>query len=246
MSEKIIVNGMWLGGRLTHLEMMTMQSFTSFGHQFNLWHYHDLDAKLPNGVVACDGNEILPKDMIFRYPPVMMLGFGHNSYVGFSELFRYKVLYEIGGWWSDMDVTCLKPLDLVTDDYWFRNHGVLSVVGNIMKAPPKSELMKLCFDRAVVEVNAQQDDWHHAIRILCYYIEYLGLSKYIHRDLCNLDRLDRVLPYLQQDLSLKQLPENWMFIHWMNSVIDKFGYKKGSIFEQLLHKHSYQGSKLFI
>jgi len=29
----------------------------------------------------------------------------------YSDLFRYSVLHQMGGWWSDLDVVCLKPFD---------------------------------------------------------------------------------------------------------------------------------------
>jgi hypothetical protein len=240
-----MINGLWLGeDHLSPLEILTLKSFTHFGCEFHLWTYKPVKNKLPAGVVIRDGREILPQHRIFRYPEEMLLGFGGRSFVGFSEIFRYKVLYDLGGWWSDMDVTLLKPLD-IEDEYFFRIHGVLSVVGNIMKVPPKSELMKLCYERASLEVNEHQNDWYHAIRILCYYIEFLGLSKYIRADVCNLDRLDHILPFIQQPGSLSEIPQNWYFIHWMNSVLDK-KYKPGSIYEQLLKMHDCQERTLLL
>lgn len=240
MSQKIIVNGLWLGKNgLKQMEILTIKSFAAQGAEFHLWHYGDVQGKMPEGVILRDGNEILPKEKIFRYPSNMLLGFGGNSFVGFSEIFRYKVLYEIGGWWSDMDVVCLKPLDLIKDDYWFRFHGVLSVVGNIMKCPPKSELMKRCFERAVIEVNEKQRDWHHAIRILCYNIEFLGLDKYIHYDECNLDRLDHVRHLIEEKAQNWMIPQKWQFIHWMNSVITK-EYAVGSVMDELYKAHGIQ------
>jgi hypothetical protein len=245
MADKTVVNGLWLGNsKLTPLEMLTLNSFSRHGAEFHLWCYEKINTPLPPQIVIRNGNEILPKERIFKYPQKMMLNFGAGSYVGFSEIFRYKVLYDIGGWWSDMDVTCLKPIEDIEDPYFFRNHGVLSVVGNIMKVPPKSELMRLCYERASVEVNSQQDDWHHAIRILCYYIEYLGLSHYIHKDACNLDRLDSIWPYINEEMELDQIPRTWRFIHWMNSVIPKM-YKKNSIFEKLLEEYEYKIKPIF-
>lgn len=164
----------------------------------------------------------------------MILEFGGESYAGFSDVFRYKVLYEYGGWWTDLDVTYLKPISEITDPYWFRFHGVLSVVGNIMKVPVKSELMKESFEKAFKEHNGQQRDWHHAIRILCFYIELLGLSKYIHYEECNLDRLDRVSPLV---LSTIEYPSNWRFIHWMNSVVSK-DYVENSTMDKLYKKYN--------
>jgi hypothetical protein len=235
MSNKIIVNSLWIGNALLKpIEILTVKSFIDMGAEFVLWHYDPIRTKLPKETILRDGRELIPEDKMFRYPENMMLGFGENSFVGFSEIFRYKTLYEFGGWWSDMDVVCLKPLSEINEDYWFRNHGVLSVVGNIMKCPAKSNLMKLCYEKAVEEVNAYQDDWHHAIRILCYYIEFLGLSKFIHKNECNLDRLPNVLNLLYDKNFV--LPNEWRFIHWMNSVIPQ-NYSENSIMDNLFKKY---------
>ena len=247
MNKKNIVNGLWVGdNRLTHLELLTLKSFVEQGAEFHLWSYDKIRTPLPKGVILRDGCEILPRDRMFRYPKDMLLGFGGNSFVGFSEIFRYKVLYELGGWWSDMDVTLLKPLELIEEPYFFRTHGVLSVVGNIMKCPPQSELMKLCYERACLEVNETQTDWHHAIRILCYYIEFLGLSKYIRHDVCNLDRLDLIWPYIRRTGELSAIPPQWHFIHWMNSVVEKHSYVFGSVFHRLLEKYNCQEIKVIL
>lgn len=246
MSDKTVVNALWLGShKLSPLEMLTLNSFSHFGAEFNLWCYDSISNSMPSGVTVRDGNEILPKDKIFKYPPKMLLGWGGGSYVGFSEIFRYKVLYDLGGWWSDMDVTCLKPLNEIKDDYWFRFHGVLSVVGNIMKVPPHSELMRRCYHKAVVEVNDRQDDWHHAIRILCYNIENLSLSGYIHNDACNLDRIDSVWPFYLSKTDLQSIPDTWLFMHWMNSVLPK-AYKADSVFEKLLCRFNCGPKPIFL
>ena len=235
MNTDRLVHGLWIGSpNLKPMEILTLKSFVDMGAEFILWHYEPIRTKLPQGVVLKDGRELIPENNIFRYPDNMILGFGGGSYAGFSDVFRYKVLYEYGGWWTDLDVACLKPLSEVTDPYWFRFHGVLSVVGNIMKVPAKSELMAKSFERAFAEHNGQQKDWHHAIRILCFYIELFDLSKYIHFDECNLDRLDRVTPLI---LDTVQYPEHWRFIHWMNSVIPK-DCVRGSVMDKLYSKYN--------
>jgi hypothetical protein len=242
--KKQTVHSLWIGeNQLDAFQLLTLKSFSEMGAEFNLWTYDDIKIKNIKNVLVKNANEIIEKEKIFKYPSKMLLGFGQNSYVGFSELFRYKVLYELGGWWSDMDVVCLKPLEETTDEYWFRFHGILSVVGNIMKCPPKSELMRLCYDRAIKEVNSEQDDWHHAIRILCFYIEYLDLEKFIHKYECNLDRVEPVRKLLD-DTSFR-IPEDWKFIHWMNSVIDK-NYVKNSVLDVLYKRHNIKTFKSFI
>lgn len=229
-----LVHALWIGRELQPLELLTIKSFLDMGADFNFWHYQPLSTKLPKEVKLRNANEILPESSIFRYPKNTYLGFGGGSFAGFSDVFRYKVLYEFGGWWTDMDVTCLKPLNEVTEDYWFRFHGVLSVVANIIKCPPKSRLMGLCFNRAIKEMNANQRDWHHGIKILCYYIEFLNLSKYIHYEECNFDRPDFVNKFITR--SCDPVPKNWRFIHWMNTVIDK-NQVNGSALDNLYKKY---------
>lgn len=230
------VHALWIGRtELGPLEILTIKSFQRHGAAFNLWTFGPIK-NIPFGTTVRDGNEILPESRIFRYPPVMYMNHGANSLVGFSELFRYKVLYEHGGWWSDMDVTCLKPLSIHTTDYYFRFHGVLSVVGNIMKCPPRSELMRLCFERSDQEINETTKDWHQAIRILCYYIEFLGLSQYIRYDTCNLDIAhDFYRDYLDRPGSLDQIPEGYDFLHWMNSMNPRCA--QGSVLDLLFKKY---------
>lgn len=234
MDQNKLVHGLWIGNpNLGPLEKLTIYSFLDMGAEFILWHYEPIRTKLPKEIVLRDAREMVSEDKIFRYPKDMILGFGGGSYAGFSDVFRYKVLYEYGGWWTDLDVACLKPISEITDPYWFRFHGSLSVVGNIMKVPPKSELMQKSFERAVIEHNGQQKDWHHAIRILCFYIELLNLSKYIHYEDCNLDRLDRVMPLV---LETVDYPKHWRFIHWMNSVVPK-ECARDSALERLYKKY---------
>jgi hypothetical protein len=232
--QKNLVHALWIGRELQPLEMLTISSFLDMGAEFNLWHYEPIKNRIPKEVKLRNANEILPEGAIFRYPKNTYLGFGGGSFAGFSDVFRYKVLYEYGGWWSDMDVTCLKQLKEVSDEYWFRFHGVLSVVANIIKCPPKSRLMKLCFDRAIKEMNENQRDWHHGIRILCYYIEFLNLSKFIHFEECNIDRPDFVNKFITR--SSESIPKNWRFIHWMNTVIDK-NQVDGSELDNLYKKY---------
>lgn len=232
-----VVNCLWMGSpKLSNLELLTLKSFTSMNVEIHLWHYDPIVTEIPKEVLLKNANEIIPREKTYKTPKKMMLGFGGGTYVGFSDVFRYKVLYEHGGWWSDMDVTLLKPIEDITDDYWFRNHGVLSTVGNIMKVPKQSELMKKCYDQASEEMNENQDDWHHAIRILCYHIENLGLSKFIHKKECNLDRMDWLSNFITEPGTLDLIPDQWRFIHWMNSNMPK-NYDPESVLGKLMRKY---------
>jgi hypothetical protein len=107
-----IVHGLWIGETLGKMELLTLRSFVRYGHEFHLWLYDDIATPLPAGVVVQDASEIIPRKAVFqRAETDFETGVGKGSYgAPFSDLFRYKLLYEKGGYWADMDVTCLRPL----------------------------------------------------------------------------------------------------------------------------------------
>ena len=110
--KPLIVHGLWIGPKLSPLELLTLNSFVRWGHEFNLWLYDPPETPLPAGAHPRDATRILPRERIFRKrmrdPET---GVGKGSVSPFSDLFRYKLLYELGGVWVDMDVTCLRPFN---------------------------------------------------------------------------------------------------------------------------------------
>ena len=87
-----------------------------------------------------DANEILARETVFRKRTTdSELDLGEGSYATFSDLFRTKLLYALGGIWVDMDVLCLRPFDF-EQPYVFRSHRLGSVM-NFIKCPPRSRLM---------------------------------------------------------------------------------------------------------
>lgn len=212
LPENKIINSLWIGDELSNLELLTIKSFLAKGHRFRLWLYDIVKTPLPVGVEICKAEQIIPKEKVFSYKYANEYGHGKGSYAGFSDIFRYKLLYEYGGWWVDMDVTCLKPFDFETP-YFFRNHHDLKVVGNVMKCPQGSELMMRCFTQATASVNEENTDWHKPINILNTNISDLVLENYIHQDISNPDRWEITSRYIwETDI----LPNHWYFIHWQN------------------------------
>jgi glycosyltransferase involved in cell wall biosynthesis len=206
-----IVHGMWIGTRLSKMELLTIKSFIRQGHEFHLWAYDDLGDQLPQGVVLEDATAIIPRDAIMRKAEVdPESGVGKGSLSPFSDLFRYKLLYEKGGYWVDMDVTCLKPLDFDTP-YVFRPHRV-GVVGNIMKCPPHSELMRTLYEQIAGEINPHSP-WLMTNRTLSQRVRDLGLERYIRTGIWNEESWAAIRP-----LALEQapMPSHWVAIHWLN------------------------------
>ncbi len=219
--ENIRVNGLWIGNVLNLPELLTINSFINNGHKFVLWAYDEIETELPQGLILKDASEIIPKEKVFCYKYSNQFGHGKGSYAGFSDIFRYKLLYEHGGWWTDMDVCCLKALNF-EDTYVFRTHHSLPVVGNIMKCPKKSELMAECYKIATEKVDENNRDWHLPIQILADNIKKLGLEDNI-RDFSNPDSWDVVRKMLKSNY---KYPEHWQVIHWVNEEWRRNGIPK--------------------
>lgn len=140
------VHCLWIGGPLSTMEKMALQSHLNVGHECHLWVYDRVEG-VPEGILIEDGNEILPAEEIFFY----QVGEGKGSVSAFSNLFRYTLIFQIGGWWCDTDVVCLRP-------FIFDNEYVLAterpdekktysqITTCAFKCPPKSDLMKYCLD----------------------------------------------------------------------------------------------------
>lgn len=208
------VHGLWIGNLLTNFELLTIFSFIEKGYTFHLWVYMPLQNKLPESVIICDANTIIPENKIFRYKEKSQFGTGKGSVAGFSDIFRYKLLYDVGGWWVDMDVTCLKPFDSDAP-YFFRGHHSLPVVGSVMKVPKASDLMLKCYTQAIASVDSSNKDWHKPVEILVNNIRELKLEEYIITDISNKDIFSEIEIFLFTNTAI---PDNWYFIHWCNEV----------------------------
>ena len=97
-----IIQSLWIGDRLSALERLSLASFLHHGHVVHLYVYDNV-AHVPEGVVLQDATTVLPAARIFKYRK-------RDSYAGFSNLFRYKLLHERGGCWTDVDLICLAPI----------------------------------------------------------------------------------------------------------------------------------------
>jgi hypothetical protein len=128
-----IIQSLWIGPRLTTMERLSIESFLRHGHEFHLYTYGDVEG-VPAGAVVRDGREILPAERIFVYRD-------SPSVSGFSNFFRYKLLYERGGWWVDADMVCLRPFAFEGAHVFASevSKGVTCVSSGAIRAPRGSE-----------------------------------------------------------------------------------------------------------
>lgn len=145
---------LWIRGDLSRLELLSVRSFLANGHGIHLYTYEP-SSNLPHGVQVKDAREIVPEDLAPMSPAAPFAG---GSMGAFSDWFRYHLLYARGGWWSDMDIVCLRP--------WQFPNGPLTAAteesgyGRIantcaMRFPAKHPLMEACCS-AVTTLNIRE------------------------------------------------------------------------------------------
>lgn len=96
---------LWVRGELSRMEMLSLRSFLAHGHAVHFYTYSP-PSRLPEGVVVCDARDIVPENLA---PPAATTPFTKGSMGAFSDYFRYNLLFQKGGWWSDLDVVALRP-----------------------------------------------------------------------------------------------------------------------------------------
>lgn len=145
---------LWIEGRLSRLERLSMASFIACGHPVELYTY-GLDNDPPPGVMVREATEILPATARFNYRGAI----GYDSLATFSNLFRYTLLYERGGIWCDADIVCLKPLlfaadipmfissELAIDQSGGKAQPQAKINSGAIQVPARHRLMEVCIDR---------------------------------------------------------------------------------------------------
>jgi len=147
----MIIASLWVGDKLTRLEKLSIQSFLNLGYEFHLFTYNFVNG-VPENTIIKDANEIMPHEEIFELS---------SSFLPFSDIWRYKMLYEKGGYWVDLDMIAVRPFNFGHDEYVISSErtikqgafkSILDYVPNIgiLKAPIHSpfylELYNKCRD----------------------------------------------------------------------------------------------------
>ncbi|TCJ11659.1 hypothetical protein EZJ19_14685 [Parasulfuritortus cantonensis] len=131
----------WHGRALSPYERLSIRSFLQQGFQVEVFAY--ARPRLPAGAVWRDAAEILPAARVFAYAG----GPGVGSYAAFSNLFRYKLLYELGGIWADSDLLCLRPFSDLPEAFVGRQDAD-TVNGAVMRFPPGSAVCGRLYEAA--------------------------------------------------------------------------------------------------
>lgn len=251
MDDNKIIRSLWIGNHLSPLELLCINSYLQNGHVVELYIYNNID-NVPPGVIIKDANLIIPREEIF----LISVGAHKNSYAMFANYFRYKLLYEIGGWWSDLDAVCLQPYDF-NQEYVFINektrHNSGRIANGIIKCPLRSDVMKYCVEatREIVESH-RIDRWGVTGPILLEQaISEFNLQAYgVPYEYFNPIGWFEIEKFISGKTSIKEIEtfNNTYSIHLFNSTWDvrnypRFGfYPKNSIYEALKRRYGVKNS----
>lgn len=140
-SQKPLIQSLWVGNKLSQMELLCLNSFVFHGHPFDLYCYEPLD-NIPEGVNLKDANQIIHESKVFKY-------IDRDTYSGFANLFRYTLLAQKGGIWVDTDVICMKPLEFPNDYMFATEHGGL-ITNCVIQVPRNSPLMQATLAQAEI------------------------------------------------------------------------------------------------
>ena len=222
--ENLVIQGMWIGSRLSPMEELSVRSFMAHGHEYHLYAYSQVE-NLPEGTVLRNANEIISSDNIFKYRD-------YDSYAGFADHFRYKLLLQNGGWWADLDLICLRRFDF-TVDYVFasedrapndetREHVNVGAI----KSPPGSQLLRYVWDVCQSKDPATLIWGEIGPRLFDEGVRKFGLESYVKRPsvFCPIPWFrwrDVIDPDFPSDF-----PEETYAVHMWNEMWRRDGFDK--------------------
>lgn len=132
-----VFNSYWGGCDLPPYARLSINSYVKQGHKYLLWTHDDLK-NVPDGVIVKDANEIIPRQAFYERD-------NWKKCLSFSDWFRYKLLYERGGWWVDTDAVMMPGAEVPEGEIIFWRGASYHVMNGIMKVTPGMKFLReLC------------------------------------------------------------------------------------------------------
>ena len=239
-NENKIIRGLWIGKELSPIEILCIKSYLQNGHEFELYIYDHIKS-IPDGTIIKDANRFFPRTEMLTITST----FG-SRYALFSDLFRYKLLFEKGGWWSDLDAICIKPFDM-DQEYIFMQHKYKGnedkVCSGVIKCPVNAPIMDSCFNSAKSMIESNHNLQYEVIgpAFLAKMVKEFGLEEHAWPPVY----FSPIAWYeIKKFLKPYVLDPSTYSIHLYNEVwtrynVSKYGiYSKNSIIGMLMQKHA--------
>jgi glycosyltransferase involved in cell wall biosynthesis len=235
-----IIQSLWIGSKLSVMEKLCIKSFINNGHIFHLYIYNNIE-DIPKECIVKDGNEILDRSEIFYHGE--SAGKSKGSIGAFSDLFRFKLLFDKGGYWVDMDMICLKYFNFGTE-YVFSSEQKINktesiVNAGVIKCPKNSNFAKYCFENSYYKDKSTLKWGEIGPAMVLRGIQEFKLERYVkswnyfcpihYNDIKNLMEPMDNHKYLTNS--------NWYGIHFWNEILRRNNYNKDKIKSKSLYEH---------
>ena len=147
-ADRYLLQSYWSDAPLSLLERACLVSWVAAGARVHLY-THDpipaLRAQIPpvarSHIDVRDANEILPRSAKFVYKGAAPKSKRADAFsaLPFSDVFRYEMLRQKGGWWMDMDIVLLRrlPTRVLRAPYCFVSERTLQAGAYKSKEPAK-------------------------------------------------------------------------------------------------------------
>ena len=156
-----VLNSVWVGETLGPLEQLCVLSGLAAGHPYHIYSYEPGRLSgVPEGAEVRDAAEVMPRERMVAYAEC-------GSFVLGSNFWRYEMLGQDLGYWVDLDLLLLKPLDFAQEYVFGREHEG-SINTAVVLAPADSGLVQdlINFPKAM-----RRPPWFGPRRSLNYYLK---------------------------------------------------------------------------
>ena len=129
------IGSLWIGGPLSWIELASIHSFVTTGHDYVLYSYEDI-SNAPEGVQLRDAREVWDTDEILYHSKA-------KSPAIHADVFRALMIQKTGRVWADTDIIALRPFPASLE--WYFGHERVDRVelGNaIMGMPAESKTLE--------------------------------------------------------------------------------------------------------
>ena len=205
---------------MSKLEQLTIATYLDHFDCINIFTYKPIlfnNWKFNSKIHIYNASDIIPESEKFYYT-----GNGDcptQSVVGFSDIFRYKMLYNIGDWYSDFDVACLKPYTFTENDTVIRSHEKYTSISNICKFKKNDEVLIDLYNTTKNHVTENNAQWDTPLDIFNKTIHKYGYEKYIVKEYLGTDNFNKTINPLIAGSIIDVDLTNTYAIHWCRSAI---------------------------
>lgn len=220
-----IVRSLWVSGDLSMMEQTTIRSYLKHGHEFHLYTYGNV-GRIPYGTVIRDANEIIPEKDLFLV---------RGGYSTFSDFFRWKLILDEGGIWSDTDAVCLASYDF-PEIMFMGGHGPVGsddcVSSGVFRLPKGHETAAWAWGECQ-RMDIQTMPWGEpGPPLFTRAVEKFQLTNYILPGKMFFPIFWTAAPQIFLDPAGFKLPEDIYSVHFFNELWRLAGVNKNAVFPE--------------